>query len=260
MKILVTAGNTQTPIDRVRCITNVFTGRTGTRIAQEAQLRGHDVHLLTSHPELAMAKASTGEGGGWRVSPFRTFDDLHRLMASSIPSGRFDAIIHCAAISDFQLAGVFASAAGARFESIQGRWHGLGKQLVDVHAGKVKSYHQELWLRMVPTPKLIDKIREPWNFAGVLVKFKLEVDVSDAELAEIAERSQRQSDADLIVANTYEGMHDWALLGRRDGELVRLERPTLAARLIDEVEALYNAARPDEPLAAGESRVYRGGR
>ena len=32
MKILVTAGNTQVPIDRVRCITNIFSGRTGTRI------------------------------------------------------------------------------------------------------------------------------------------------------------------------------------------------------------------------------------
>ena len=32
MKILVTAGNTQTPIDQVRCITNVFSGRTGARL------------------------------------------------------------------------------------------------------------------------------------------------------------------------------------------------------------------------------------
>ena len=36
MKILVTAGNTQTPIDRVRSITNIFSGRTGARIAARA--------------------------------------------------------------------------------------------------------------------------------------------------------------------------------------------------------------------------------
>jgi phosphopantothenate-cysteine ligase/phosphopantothenoylcysteine decarboxylase/phosphopantothenate--cysteine ligase len=52
MNVLVTAGNTQTPIDRVRCITNVFSGRTGARVAMEAAARGHQVALLTSHPEL----------------------------------------------------------------------------------------------------------------------------------------------------------------------------------------------------------------
>ena len=52
MKILVTAGNTQTVIDRVRCITNVFSGRTGAQIAAEAFERGHAVTLVTSHPEV----------------------------------------------------------------------------------------------------------------------------------------------------------------------------------------------------------------
>ena len=50
MKILVTAGNTQTPIDRVRCITNIFSGKTGAQIALEAHRHGHSVVLLTSHP------------------------------------------------------------------------------------------------------------------------------------------------------------------------------------------------------------------
>jgi phosphopantothenate-cysteine ligase/phosphopantothenoylcysteine decarboxylase/phosphopantothenate--cysteine ligase len=52
MHILVTAGNTQAPIDDVRCITNIFTGHTGTRIALAAYSRGHSITLLTSHPEL----------------------------------------------------------------------------------------------------------------------------------------------------------------------------------------------------------------
>ena len=43
MNILVTAGNTQVFIDQVRCITNIFTGRTGAAIAVEAYRRGHSV-------------------------------------------------------------------------------------------------------------------------------------------------------------------------------------------------------------------------
>src|SRR5262245_39656429 len=72
MRWLVTAGGTLVPIDRVRAISNGFTGRTGAAIAAEAQRRGHRVTLLTSHPETAPAFA--GE-----LRPYSTFDDLHRL-------------------------------------------------------------------------------------------------------------------------------------------------------------------------------------
>ncbi len=51
MNVLVTAGNTLVPIDQVRCISNVFTGKTGAAIALCAHGRGHRVTLITSHPE-----------------------------------------------------------------------------------------------------------------------------------------------------------------------------------------------------------------
>jgi len=44
MRVLVTGGNTVVPIDRVRCISNVFRGRTGANIVQLRLVRGggHD--------------------------------------------------------------------------------------------------------------------------------------------------------------------------------------------------------------------------
>lgn len=48
MNLLVTAGNTLAPIDRVHSLTNVFTGRTGAAVALHAHGRGHLVVLLTS--------------------------------------------------------------------------------------------------------------------------------------------------------------------------------------------------------------------
>ena len=50
MNILISAGNTIVPIDRVRCITNVFTGRTGTTIALHSHQRGHNVRFHRSTP------------------------------------------------------------------------------------------------------------------------------------------------------------------------------------------------------------------
>ena len=183
MNILVTAGNTQAPIDKVRCLTNIFSGRTGGRIAVEAVRRGHVVTLCTSHPEVIAEIAGdcrlTAER--WQLRTYRTFDELSDLLETTIPGGGFDAIIHCAAVSDYAVTGVFA----AEDKGV----------LVNVASGKVKSHHAELWLRLTPTPKLVDRIRQPWSFTGTLVKFKLEVGVSDAELAAVAERSRRQSGA-----------------------------------------------------------------
>lgn len=232
MRTLVTAGNTQTPIDQVRCITNVFTGRTGGRIAVEAHARGHDVALLTSHP--AAVAMPPEPDHRWRILPYRTYEELADSMATLIPREHYDCIVHCAAINDYRVVGTYVPGAGLSFDANDRRWHG-GGQLVGVLRGKVKGSHSELWLRLTPTPKLIDKIRTEWGFRGVLVKFKLEVGISAEELLRVAEESRVHSNADLMVANTLEGMHEWAYLGPFDRKYERVERVALAARLLDAI-------------------------
>lgn len=234
MNILITAGNTLTPIDKVRGITNIFTGRTGGSIAVEAHRRGHRVTLLTSHPE-AVEQPSTKER--WIVQRFHTFDDLQIALKDNISSKTFDAIIHCAAVSDYRSAGVYAPSKETRFDPFSGQWMGE-VTLIDRAAGKVKSDENELWLRLVRTPKLIDFFRKDWAFRGILVKFKLEVGKTDEELLEIGERSRVQSSADLMVSNTLEGARDWAFLGPINGQYQRTERRELADRLLAEVERL----------------------
>lgn len=229
MNVLVTAGNTQTPIDAVRCITNIFTGRTGAQLALAGHQRGHPVTLLTSHPEVIRdLDPDFRPDDGWAVRPYRTFDDLRRLMEEEVPSGRYDVLIHAAAVSDYELAGVYVPAAGTRFAD--GQWTGDGR-LLDARAGKVKSHHPDLWLRLTPTPKLADRVRGPWGFRGTFVKFKLEVGASEAELRSIAGRSRAQSDADLLVANTLEGKDVEAFIADRAGGWERVARADLADRL-----------------------------
>jgi phosphopantothenate---cysteine ligase (CTP) len=225
MNILVTTGNTQTPVDRVRCITNIFTGRTGGQIGARAFDRGHAVTLLTSHPEVldAIPTVRPRNPPEWRLRKYRTFDDLDLAMGEEIRAGKFDVVIHAAAVSDYRVAGIFTHHDG---------------QFTDVAAGKVKSSHPELWMKLLPTPKLVDKIRPVWGFVGVLVKFKLEVGLSEAELPEVAERARVHSGANLMVANTLEGMHEWAFVGAGPGGYRRVTRTELADCLLDAVGAL----------------------
>jgi phosphopantothenoylcysteine synthetase/decarboxylase len=238
MNILVTAGNTVVPIDRVRCLTNIFTGRTGAAIALHAHARAHVVTLLTSRPEAVAEPAAPDEP--WSIVPYRTLDDLQSLMAQRVASPGLDAVVHSAAVADYIAAGVYAPADGTRFEPADGRWLGaVGPSMIDRAAAKVKSDEEELWLRLVRAPKLIDLVRTEWGFRGLLVKFKLEVEVNDTRLLEIAERSRVHSAADLIVANTLEGSSSYAYLGPFDGAYRRVTRSDLPARLIDALETLH---------------------
>ena len=220
MNILVTAGNTQAPIDRVRCITNIFTGRTGAAIARCAWERGHRVTLLTSHPEVVEVPPNER----WTMRPYRTFEDLRDLMTERVPGGGLDIVVHCAAVSDYLVDGIFAPAEKAQLRPLKSS------------VGKIKSDEPELWLRLVRAPKLIDCIRREWGFRGLLVKFKLEVGISDEQLLTLAERSRIQSDADLMVANTLEAVAEWAFLGPLGEGYERVPRSELAERLLRTLE------------------------
>jgi phosphopantothenoylcysteine synthetase/decarboxylase len=243
MNILVTAGNTQVPIDRVRCLTNIFSGRTGAVIALASYERGHSVTLCTSHPEtVAQLQGSTPPvAPRWRLKRYSTFDDLHDHLQQAVHLGGLDVLIHAAAVSDYRAASIYAPAPGTQFRDDTAQWEsttGASPALVDMSAGKVKSDAPELWLRLLRAPKLVDLVRRDWGFQGILVKFKLEVGISDQDLLQIAERSRRHSAADLMVANTLEGAGSWAYLGPLNGQYQRIARRELAARLLDAVEAL----------------------
>jgi phosphopantothenoylcysteine synthetase/decarboxylase len=241
MNILVTAGNTAAPIDRVRCITNVFTGRTGASIALHAQERGHPVTLLTSRTDaVAELGGNLDRRQRWTVIRYNTFADLQNIMREQVQAlDRLDTVVHCAAVSDYLPAGVYAPAPGTRFDVEQSRWQSDSAPcpaLVDRAAGKVKSDEPELWLRLVRAPKLVDSIRSEWGFQGILVKFKLEVGTRDAELLQVAEQSRQASAADLMVANTLEDAASHAFLGPLDGQYARVSRGDLPRRLLDAVE------------------------
>jgi phosphopantothenoylcysteine decarboxylase/phosphopantothenate--cysteine ligase len=90
-KVLVIAGSTREPIDDVRFISNVSTGRTGTAIAGEAHRRGADVEVWA--------------GEGLDIPDFasvKTFVSV-RDLAVMAKKARADIIIVPAAISDFTL-------------------------------------------------------------------------------------------------------------------------------------------------------------
>mgnify|MGYP001578546715 CR=1 FL=1 len=213
MKVLVTTGSTVVPIDQVRLISNIFTGKTGTIIAEYFFSQGDNVTLITSNPKLV-----TISDFRLGVIPFRTYDDLLYEMEKEIKGGAYDIVIHSAAVSDYKVTDVYTRNEDGTLS------------LVDKDK-KISSTHNSLFLEMKPTLKIIDLIRKPWGFTGKLVKFKLEVGISDEELIKIAKKSRQTSEADYIVANCLEWSHDYAYIINRKGNYIHVSRDNIAVKL-----------------------------
>jgi len=240
MRVLITAGATEVPIDRVRAITNIFKGKTGMEIARAFAVEGWrrytterepdvSVTLLTSNPDRATRALEEANGENWvrfgprlTVVPYRTFFELAVLMEREITSGGYDLVIHSAAVSDYSVRAIHAPGANGQLTP-----------LAPLDAtGKVRSDHHRLFLELERTPKLIEQIRSLWGFRGRIVQFKLEVGITDDELIARARASLARSRGDLCVANCLEWMRERAYFVSADGSVESVPRKELPTALV----------------------------
>ena len=162
-KILITAGGTKEPIDDVRFITNKSSGKMGVAIAEKCFLRGAELLLLRSN-------SSVKPRYNFKEKTFETADELEQILLKEIPTT--DVCIHTAAVSDYSI------------QKIKGK---LASDAT--HSIKLK-----------PRKKILDQIKKV-NPRIVLVAFKAEVGLSDKDLIKEAQKRQKESHADMIVAN-----------------------------------------------------------
>lgn len=234
MRVLITGGSTSIPIDNVRRIGNVFTGKSGIKIAKYFLEQGSVVTLLNSKPLIEYAEESI-RSLEWdfkylNVIQYKTFDDLQYAMqyqltaqptmkSNEIPF-QYDVIIHSAAVSDYGVDGVYEMG-----------YDDIGNPMMwPIQEAKIKSGRKELYLKLVPLPKIIDMIRR-LGFNGILVKFKLESQKSDQQLIDIAIKSMKQSDADFIIANCLEWYSQRAFIISRDENVIPVVRDNLNSTL-----------------------------
>jgi phosphopantothenoylcysteine decarboxylase/phosphopantothenate--cysteine ligase len=177
LRVLVTSGGTAEPIDEVRVLTNVSTGRTGALIADHLARAGHEVTLL---------RAETAVPAQTRVreETFRSFTDLDAALHRLLAAADFDGIIHAAAVSDF-------SPELPDDDGVAPGWDG----------GKLDSSAPRL-LRLRPNPKLIDSLRaRSGNPAVRIVAFKLTSRSGPAEAQRRVRELFARAQPDFIVHN-----------------------------------------------------------
>ncbi len=180
MNCVVTAGPTFEPLDEVRRLTNISTGRLGIELANFLAGRGHEVTLL-----LGQQATWRGERLAGQAKWFGTTKDLQGQLAAL--AGRpIDAVFHAAAVSDFAFGKVWERSAKG--------------ELTELSARKLSTRLEQLLVELIPTPKVIRQLREWWPRA-CLVGWKYEVEGDAARAVAQAEQQLIECRTNGCVAN-----------------------------------------------------------
>lgn len=161
-KILVTAGPTYEPIDRVRYIGNYSTGKMGFQIAKAASMRGADVTLIAGPVQLETPRNVK------RIN-VSTADEMLKSVEECYKEQNI--IIMSAAVSDYKPK--------------------------TIHKGKIKKEESEnLTIETVKNPDILDFLGKNKNEI-ILVGFALETD----NALENAKKKLKNKNLDMIVMN-----------------------------------------------------------
>jgi len=207
-RVLVTAGPTREPIDRVRYLTNRSSGRMGYAVAAAALAAGCDVDLVTGPVELEPPKAPKGA----RLTVHRV-ETARQMRAAALPAFRgCDLAFHVAAVSDFR---------PARF--VRGK---LKKRDLAARGGA-------LVLELVPNPDILWECGQRKHQRQLLVGFALEA----ADGVRNALLKLREKNLDFVVLNGPSALNatraDVTVLAR-DGERIsiRAEKSRIGGQLV----------------------------
>lgn len=204
-EILITGGPTPVYLDRIRCITNHFTGALATQIAQEAYYQGATVHLVLGAGSLTPPEYLSH-------TVIRSYDDYVETVEHLLESRSISVGIFTAAVADYRPESLFD-----------------GK----IPSGQAQS------LKLVSTDKVIQRVQK--RFPDLfMTTFKYEENVDHAGLMAIAQDRLAQG-YPLVVANrgTEKGPNgeQIAWLVEKDKEEFFVQgKPQIACALLKRIE------------------------
>lgn len=134
MKIMVTGGGCEEPIDGVRSICNFSSGNTAASLCDHLASRNLSVTAVFSQRAVKPRQPVD-------LHIYRTFQDLNQILQKILGEQSFDLIIHAAAVSDFGIDTVIINSVEYPAGSV----------------GKMES-GSEVLIRLKENPKIIDNL------------------------------------------------------------------------------------------------------
>lgn len=179
IKILVTAGGTQEPVDTVRVLSNLSSGRTGVRIAEYLTQMGFDVTLLQAH-----GSAKTDQVPHREI--FVTFKSLDEKLKQLLSDGSYSHVIHAAAVSDYSVDHI--EAGGNRYQALERK--------------KLSSDVESMTIHLKRNHKIVNRLKSYSSNKDLqVIAFKLTSHASTEEKAMAVEKLFVASGADYVIHN-----------------------------------------------------------
>lgn len=193
IRVLITSGGTQEKIDPVRRLTNISTGKTGSKIAD--QLIQEQFLVTFLHGENSAVPSLPCE-----LISFSDFKDLDQKLTRELSLNHYDWIIQAAAISDYSVK--------APSEA------------------KLSSDAESLTIELEKNPKLISKIKKISKNKNIgIVGFKLTAGRSPELIAKNISSLFAQSSVDFVVHNDLSEMQEGHIFHLHDekNEIARVD-------------------------------------
>lgn len=172
MNILVTSGGTIVPIDSVRYIANMATGKFGLKIAAHFQQLGHNVFVLHSRngvePSFVCPQIFQNS-----VINYSTYWEYHDKLQELLKQKKWDIVVSAAAVSDYEVVG-------------------------DTK-GKI-SGSDEITITLKPVPKVLPFVKKILPQAK-LIGFKLLVGASQEQADQAVQKQFNESGSDIVAYN-----------------------------------------------------------
>lgn len=237
-RILVTSGGTSEPIDSVRKITNVSTGRLGSLVGECFLEAGAFVDYITTKTALRP------ENENCQIYTIESTRELLHTMEDLLNKHQYDGVIHAMAVSDYYVDFV------SNLQTISGACEkGIDivaeenrvELLIGDEENKISSSLDNLVLVLRPTPKVIHSIKNIQPDT-LLFGFKLLVGTGEDALVKEALRVMEKNKCDYMVANDLNkisGDSHTAFLISKAGEIKTAYSKQEIAKKIVETATLY---------------------
>lgn len=245
MNIIITSGGTSEQIDKVRKITNMSTGKLGAKIADAISSNfDNSVIFFLSDINLTLPEIKNNI----KIIPTTDTKSVLINLQNLISNNKIDYVIHAMAISDYTVESVFNENnikevlekylsqsdinVDTLTEKIVNEINGVDKN------SKISSNMDNLFIKLVKTPKIVDLIKKFDNNIK-LISFKLLNGVSEEELIEVARKQLIRTNSEFVVANDLvnikNGNHRALFVGKNE-EIVVEGKEKIADKIVSYLE------------------------
>lgn len=217
--ILITAGGTSEPIDRVRSITNTGTGALGSFIAKEFSAKEDTDMIFYVHGRNAVLP----ECDKVTLVPVLSTDDLLSAVKKLCAENRIDVVVHSMAVSDFKVRSVLKASTVLAIcqpsSGLENVFYFVDRETLVKKENKISSSTEDPVIFLEKAPKVLPVFRELLPDA-VIVGFKLLDGVSHEELIDTAYRLLQKNGCNYVLANDYRTVE----AGEHQGFLIDVDR------------------------------------